>query len=327
MIKKLIQSKRNGTFPTRGPPLLHLNPNTGKDPQILLAYFRDEFSKSTALLGSGYKSSQYKQHAAAFNQSAAKIIGSAKQTIDSTARNQDWTGKERLSALLMAHYTGCIAMIEGRNAIWPYEYMAFSRRMGELWQAFCHLAFENPLKRLEIVDPPIFQNVRGELQKELAEYVASLDLSTSAKKELHGYYDKIWLLVDSGQIKLELDLHFEQHGQKVVVDFKSGFGSNEKGNTNRLLLVATIYKTLVEDYRCLLLVRSPEDRNNHYFRTLRDSKVWEAYSGPEAYEKIGEFTGFDLRSWTDSHVDWLEHLNHETARLIQESGMKGYIEW
>ncbi|MFB7507813.1 hypothetical protein [Streptomyces broussonetiae] len=307
--------------------MLSIDPSLGKDPQILLAYFRDEFSRSTARLDSEYKNSQYKQHAAAFNQSAAKIISSVKQTIDGAARSQNWTGAERLSALLMAHYTGCVSMIEGRNAIWPYEYMAFSRRMGELWQAFCQLAFEHPLGKLELIDPPAFQDIRSGLQRELAEYVASLDLDTPAKNELHGYYDKIWLLVDSGQIKMDLDLHFEQQGQKVVVDFKSGFGSNEKGNTNRLLLVATIYKTLVEDYRCLLLVRSPEDRNNHYFRTLRDSKVWEAYSGAEAYEKIGEFTGFGLRSWIDSHVDWLGHLNDETARLIQGSGMNGYTEW
>ena len=307
--------------------MLHLDLNLGKDPKVLLDYFRDEFSRSTARLGSEYKSSQYKQHAAAFNQSATKIISSTKQIIDSSARTQNWAGTERLSALLMAHYTGCLTMIEGRNAIWPYEYMAFSRRMGELWQAFCQLAFEHPLRGLELVDPPAFQDIRAELQKDLAEYVASLGLSASKEGELRGYYDKIWLFVDSGQIKLDLDLHFEQSGQKVVVDFKSGFGSNEKGNTNRLLLVATIYKTLVEDYRCLLLVRSPEDRNNHYFRTLRDSKVWEAYSGSEAYEKIGEFTGFGLRNWIDSHVDWLEHLNQETAHLIRASGMKGYIEW
>ncbi|MFF9064816.1 hypothetical protein ACF09E_05575 [Streptomyces sp. NPDC014891] len=307
--------------------MLHFDANLGKDPHVLLTYFRNEFSTTATRLGLEYKSSQYKTHAAEFNKSAAKIIGNAKQMIDAAARSQDWAGTERLSALLMAHYTGCVAMIEGRNAIWPYEYMAFSRRMGELWQGFCQLAFDHPLRKLKLIAPPVFQDVRRELQGELAEYVSSLDLAAAEKSQLHGFYDKVWLLVDSGQIKLELDLHFEQDGQNVVVDFKSGFGSNEKGNTNRLLLVATIYKTLVEEYRCLLLVRSPEDQNNHYFRSLRDSKVWEAYSGPGAYEKIGEFTGFDLRTWIDSHVDWLEHLNQDTANLIRESGMKGYVEW
>jgi hypothetical protein len=46
-------------------------------------------------------------------------------------------------------------------------------------------------------------------------------------------YQKVWILVTSGEIKLELDLHFENGENDFVVDFKSGFSSNEKGNTNR----------------------------------------------------------------------------------------------
>ncbi|AUO79553.1 hypothetical protein BSP10_150 [Bacillus phage BSP10] len=56
----------------------------------------------------------------------------------------------------------------------------------------------------------------------------------------------MWELVVSGEIKLESDLHFEKDGVKYNVDFKSGFNSNEKGNTNRLLMVGSIYKTRPE---------------------------------------------------------------------------------
>lgn len=75
------------------------------------------------------------------------------------------------------------------------------------------------------------------------------------------YYHKVWGLIISGEIQLELDLHFIFEGQKYVVDFKSGFGSNEKGNTNRLLLVASIYKNLEENFNPLIFVRSAENNN------------------------------------------------------------------
>ena len=70
---------------------------------------------------------------------------------------------------------------------------------------------------------------------------------------------------------LECDLHFTDGTTKYIVDFKSGFGSNEKGNTNRLLLVGSIYQNIeTENYKCLIFVRSTE--NNHYLTTLQ--KLW-----------------------------------------------------
>ena len=79
-----------------------------------------------------------------------------------------------------------------------------------------------------------------------------------------------------------------------MVDFKSGFSSNEKGNTNRLLLVATIYQSLGANYRCCLFVRTSEVGNNSYFQTLKSSGIWEAYCGSESYTKIKEYSGFDV---------------------------------
>lgn len=34
-------------------------------------------------------------------------------------------------------------MIDFRNSIWSYDYMAFSRRIGEIWKPFCKLCFEH----------------------------------------------------------------------------------------------------------------------------------------------------------------------------------------
>ena len=144
----------------------------------------------------------------------------------------------------MVTHASNIVMIESRNDVWPYEYMSFSRRIGELWEPFCKLCFDYPNRALTLFIPPLFSEVKQKLTDEIEDYVDALTIMEEQKRELKRYYNKVWSFVTSGEIKLELDLHFEQDGEKFVVDFKSGFGSNEKGNTNRLLLVATIYKSL-----------------------------------------------------------------------------------
>lgn len=126
---------------------------------------------------------------------------------------------------------------------------------------------------------------------------------------------------------LGLDLHFRIGRRRFNIDFKSGFGSNEKGNTNRLLLVATIYKNLEDNHTCVLLVRSQEDENNHYFQTLKNSSVWEAYCGAEAYRKVEEFTGFDLHEWVSENIEWGSDLDRETMKHFRESRLDQYLTW
>lgn len=132
-------------------------------------------------------------------------------------------------------------------------------------------------------------------------------------------------LSTSGEIQLELDLHFVSNGQKYVVDFKSGFGSNEKGNTNRLLLVASIYKNLSESFKCLLFVRAEE--NNSYFNTLKNSGIWEAYCGNEAYVKIKEYSGYDLKNWISTNMDWANDFKPETIAHFEELNLLQYLLW
>ncbi len=45
----------------------------------------------------------------------------------------------------MITYTNDVVMLESRNSVWKYEYMSFSRRVGELWEPFCKLCFNYPL--------------------------------------------------------------------------------------------------------------------------------------------------------------------------------------
>jgi hypothetical protein len=162
---------------------------------------------------------------------------------------------------------------------------------------------------------------------EIKNYIDSLPINTEQKDGLKKYYNKVWSLVTSGEIKLELDCHFEDDKHRYNIDFKSGFGSNEKGNTNRLLLVGTIYKNLEQNYKCILLIRSEEDLNNHYFQIIKNSGVWEAYCGAETYGKIQEYTGYDLGGWTANHINWKEDLSDAFFRHLQENNLEQYVIW
>jgi len=96
---------------------------------------------------------------------------------------------------------------------------------------------------------------------------------------------------------------------------------------NRLLLVASIYRSLEENYRCIILVRSEEDRNNNYFQMLKISGVWEAYCGNEAYAKIKEYSGFDIKQWITSNINWEDDFKEETMRYFGENNLEQYLKW
>jgi hypothetical protein len=203
--------------------------------------------------------------------------------------------------------------------------MDFSRRVGELWDPFCKLCFYYPINDISLFIPPLFSEVKRQLTNEIIDYIDNLAISDDEKKELGTYYSKVWGLVTSGEIQLELDLHFESKGQKYVVDFKSGFGSNEKGNTNRLLLVASIYKNLSQSYKCLLLVRAEE--NNSYFNILKNSTIWDAHSGKDAYSQIKEYSGYDLKNWIETNMDWSNDFQQEMIAHLEEQNLLHYLAW
>ena len=129
----------------------------------------------------------------------------------------------------------------------------------------------------------------------------------------------------SGEIQLELDLHFIFEKKKYVVDFKSGFGSNEKGNTNRLLLVASIYQNLENNYNPLIFVRA--DENNNYFKTLKNSGVWSAFSGSETYDELYKYSGFDIKNWVNENINWLEDLDSEFIKHLEDNDLTQYLTW
>lgn len=234
---------------------------------------------------------------------------------------------ELLEEILTITYSSYIVMLDARNSVWPYEYMAFARRIGELWEPFCKLPFEYPLKKLTIIDPPDFKIVQETIKKEATDYIDNLNIDKGTKNELKHHYSIPWTMVDSGGIKLELDLHFAQNGIHYNCDFKSGFSSNEKGNTNRLLLVASIYKSLGEIEKTLLFVRQTEDENNHYLQTLKESPYWDVFCANDSYAAMKEFTGFDMRNWLDENVDWKNDISDELHEHLEKNDLLRYLTW
>jgi len=291
----------------------------------LLAYFRDRASEFLTNIKQEYAETQSGKRASAINECLNETKNKLITTILQQAEKENWTHQEKLECLLMITYCNIVVMIESRNSVRPYEYMDFSRRVGELWDPFCKLCFYYPVNDVSLFIPPLFSEVKKKLTDEIVDYINNLNISPEEKEELKKYYEKVWSLVTSGEIQLELDLHFISQGQKYVVDFKSGFGSNEKGNTNRLLLVASIYKNLTENYKCLLFVRAEE--NNSYFNTLKNSGIWEAYCGNEAYGKIREYSGYNLKSWIDTNMDWANDFKPETIAHFEELNLLQYLLW
>ena len=247
--------------------------------------------------------------------------------IETIAKTEGWGNQTLLNEVLMLTYASYIVMLEYRNKVWEYEYMAFARRVGELWEPFCKLAFVFPVKSLSIIDPPNFDDVQTRIKSNAIKYIDSLDLSEEIKEELKCHYGIPWTMVDSGGIKLGLDLHFEQGGIHYNCDFKSGFSSNEKGNTNRLLLVASIYSSLGEMEKTILFVRQSEDDNNHYLQTLKNSPYWDVYCANDSYAAIRKFTGFDLRKWLDENADWQNDISIEFKEHLQKNDLLKYLTW
>jgi hypothetical protein len=291
----------------------------------LLAYFRDRASEFLTDIKQKFAETQSDKRARAINVCLNETKSKLITTILQQAEKENWTHQEKLECLLMITYCNIVVMIESRNSVRPYEYMDFSRRVGELWDPFCKLCFYYPVNDVSLFIPPLFSDVKKELTYEIIDYINNLNIIPEEKEKLKKYYEKVWNLVTSGEIQLELDLHFISQGQKYVVDFKSGFGSNEKGNTNRLLLVASIYKNLSESYKCLLFVRAEE--NNSYFNTLKNSDIWDAYCGIEAYDKIREYSGYELKSWIDTNMDWANDFKPETITHFQEQNLLQYLFW
>lgn len=300
-----------------------------KDKNIVLQYLRDRASESYGETIRTYGVADYRKRAGAINKAIKKTALYLRTIVIQRSIAQNWEKTETLNNILMITYCSYIIMIEYRNRAWPYEYMAFARRIGELWEPFCKNCFDFPIRDdVQLIEPPLFSDVREQLQEEIRNYIENLSLSKEEKSQLLIYYDKVWSLVTSGEIKLELDLHFSINTKNYNIDFKSGFQSNEKGNTNRLLLVASIYKNIIsENNECLLFVRADEDDNNHYLQTLKNSGIWNVSCGIDTYSKIEKYSGFDLATWIHNNMEWENDLDKDTLAHFHDNDLVKYLSW
>lgn len=304
---------------------MNITKDTRNDKAGLLQYFRNRSNEFLAEVNSHFGNAEYKKKAKKLNTLLVKARTTLIEIIEQKAKNGNWSNQEILECVLMVTYCNYVVMLEVRHSVWSYEYMAFSRRIGELWEPFCKLAFEYPINDLELFVPPLFSDVKKMLADEIEEYINGLTLTDEEKEQLIKYYNKVWSLVMSGEIQLELDLHFISEGKKYVVDFKSGFGSNEKGNTNRLLLVASVYQNLEDDYEPMIFVRAAE--NNNYFNTLQNSGIWSAFSGEDTYVELQRYSGYDIRNWINENINWTEDLNDNFVTHLQENDLLQYLTW
>jgi len=293
----------------------------------LLNYFRERAAASLEEIKRTYTNSQFREQASAINTAIKETRSTLVKTLTQKAIKENWDNDALLPCILMIAYTSSVVLLEARNEVWSYNFMDFSRRIGELWEEFCKLCFEFPLNEATLFIPPLFSEVKQKLTNELDTYIELLVLPKEQKEELKLYYNKVWSLVTSGEIQLELDVHFVLNNEKYVVDFKSGFKSSEKGNANRLLLVATAYKILEEDYRCLLLVRADESQNSNYFQILKNSGIWEAHCGGEAYMRIKDLSGFDISGWIMNNINWQADLQSEMMQHVKTNSWEHYLIW
>lgn len=305
---------------------MEINKELSHNKQILLNYFRSRASETLSELALIYSASDFKKKAQAVNHALIQSKENLITILLETARKECWNNREILECILMITYTNDVVMLETRNMVWEYDYMSFSRRIGELWEPFCKLCFLYPVNSINLFIPPLFSDVKRDLTNEIEQYICTLNITEYEKSQLKRYYDKVWTLVTSGEIKLECDLHFTDGTKKYVVDFKSGFGSNEKGNTNRLLLVGSIYQNIEnEDYRCLIFVRSTE--NNHYLSTLQNSGVWSTFCGNDTYNQIMNFSGFDIHRWIEQNINWTEDFSASMRLTISSQNLDNYLIW
>jgi hypothetical protein len=298
------------------------------DKAYLLAYFRNETKEKIGEDNSIFAGRHFKENATEIN----KFLKERRETlinyVSEKCAEEKWSRADLVERVLMITYASYVVMIESRNSFWPYEYMSFSRRIGELWEPFCALSWDYPVNpSIAHVRPPNFNDVKMKLSEDIRGFTQKLELENDKKETLIEYYEQVWNLVTAGDINLQLDLHFTDGKTNFNVDFKSGFSSNEKGNTNRLLVVASIYSLIGNQNQCEMYVRTREDQSNHYLQTLKNSSFWSVYCGQEAYVRMQEHTGYSIKDWIETNILWEEDFNSQTIKHLENEGLLAYLKW
>ena len=229
--------------------------------------------------------------------------------------------EERQERLLVLQYAVSVVSLEYRHAVWPYEYMALSRRVGELWERFCAAAWDIPSRpHVERTNAPKFTHVLSKIE------AALLDHAQEARKaETADILENLRDLI--GEINMVEDEVFSVDDNPHVIDFKSGFGSNEKGNMLRLRTVGKAYKLWNPDTELLFLVR--QEQNNNYLNVIKNEGLWSVHCGRAAYDKIEELTGAPMNKIREQVICFEDDLSKRFWDDLNEhlSDLSGYLKW
>jgi hypothetical protein len=171
---------------------MNISKNLKNNKNELLKYFRNRAEELLSEIKTSYGSTQYKQQASAINKALIETKEKLIATLLQQAERERWSNQEKLECILMITYANYIVMLEARNEVWPYEYMTFSRRIGELWEPFCKLCFLYPINNIFLFIPPLFSEVKQKLSNEIENYIAELNIADEQKEQLLKYYAKVW---------------------------------------------------------------------------------------------------------------------------------------
>lgn len=281
--------------------------------EVVLSRFRDGFDAvADMLISSG---ADRRSMSSVVNSRAAKILDELTEQLPLNDR----PFATRMAVLL--RYCHAVISLEYRHKVWPYNLIDFSRRVGELWEDMCCLAWEHStLDDVEVVDSaPRFSDVR-------AKFLSDLWDMAHDHPEVERIVDHVDAFTERmDDISMESDKVFLKGGIPHVIDFKFSFKSNEKGNRNRLSEVAWAYGKW--DMRSVMLIAVCQTENNAYLDTLEGG--WEVVTGRETYERIGELTGVDLCSLLDETVAFRSDLSKEFVDYIDNhvDSMASYLDW
>src|SRR3989338_10957723 len=144
---------------------MEVNKNLYNNKKQILEYLR---SKADTPLVEIEKIKERETRSKQINDEIKKITTDLINEITLLAQKESWDNTTLLNNILMITYCSYIVMIEYRNKVWHYEYMTFSRRIGELWDPFCHLCWTyNINPDISIITPPTFKDVREKLEFDL----------------------------------------------------------------------------------------------------------------------------------------------------------------
>lgn len=258
------------------------------------------------------------------HQEKAQKVNAAVNAVkaDISPRLQAVPDAHRGEAALLLQYCYSVAGLEYRHRVWPYEYMAFSRRIGELWEAFCSTAWDYSNNRsMNRIVSPDFSVVRNVLLTRLHGNIGA----HSAREEMLTDINTLFEII--GDINMKEDEVCSVAGQPHIIDFKSGFGSNEKGNMLRLDAVGRAYRIWNHQTRLMLLVR--QNVNNNYLEVLRRTGLWEVYTGNAAYDQMSLITGVDIQQIRLRVINWSNDLSPNFYSYLknQTTDLTTYLEW